>query len=185
APTMRCPITDTASNEIISPIQYANKYSTPSAGCTGSTVASTIKYVGEQLEKTGPSAAPTSMSPTKFCLVYPCASKRLPERLSDCAGANLSHSLGNKVTRPKIIKRPPETTFQNSCGTLISSVDAFRRMVKANTDAPSEAATTNARLKLLAHDTDPPTMTGNKGRVQGASTVRSPATKAMSSNAIT
>ena len=104
----------------------------------------------------------------------------MPERFIFCAKPNLSHIVGKSVTRPKIISRPPENTCQKLCGTAIKSVDALRRSVKRKTDVPSEVAITSARLTLLSPDTEPPIITGKSGRVQGASTVSKPATKAMS-----
>ena len=61
----------------------------------------------------------------------------------------------------------------------MKSVLALRSKVKAMTETPSE--TMIVRAFLLFHldsppdDSEPPTITGSKGRMHGASTVRTPA----------
>ena len=65
----------------------------------------------------------------------------------------------------------------------IKAVEAFNKNVKRIIDAPSEA-TTIYGVALLRPDADDPITTGNRGRMHGASTVSTPAIKAIAKKVI-
>ena len=62
---------------------------------------------------------------------------------------------------------------------VMNAVLAFSRRVKRKTEMPSERTITNTRFGLKLSDTEPPTMMGKSGKMQGARTVRTPAMKEM------
>jgi hypothetical protein len=95
----------------------------------------------------------------------------------------LSQIFGRSNVRPKNTKIPPERYIQKLCGIEIKAVDAFSRNVKRIIDAPSEA-TTIYGVALLRPDADDPITTGNSGSMHGASTVRTPAIKAIARKVI-
>lgn len=68
----------------------------------------------------------------------------------------------------------PETYFQNSGGTLIRRVEAFKRIVNSTIDSANEAVTMYGYHFHFSH-TDPARITGRTGRTHGARIVRTPA----------
>lgn len=161
-----------------SPKTYASKYKVPSAKLTGSTEAKITKYVGEQVENTGPSAAPTITSPQAFFFLCPLPSSLFERIVSLAKPGTFSQVCGKNKVSPKSKRIPPERNVQNVCGMEIKAVEAFSRNVKRIIDAPSEA-TTIYGVALLRPDADEPITTGNSGRMHGANTVRTPAINAI------
>jgi hypothetical protein len=74
---------------------------------------------------------------------------------------------------------PPEIHFHTYSGISIKRVLALRRSVKTITDIPRERMIVKAffllNLVVPPSESVPPTITGKSGRMQGASTVRTPA----------
>src|SRR3989344_707903 len=155
----------------------------PSANETGRTLARTTKYVGEHAENTGPSAAPMTTSPQNPPRWYPAASRRFEPRLTLPTKGRRSHNDGNIRVTPNPMMMSPESNFQNISGTPIKAVDALRRSVKTKSETPREPMMMNARFLLAPPpSTEPPTITGRMGRMQGASTVKMPAMNEMTSS---
>ncbi len=78
----------------------------------------------------------------------------------------------------------PENSCQKVWGIFTKVVLTFKRRVKRMTETPSEVVTTTTLLKLVPPDNEPPTITGNKEIVQGASTVSIPANNEIKNNII-
>lgn len=141
------------------------------------------KYVGEQVEKTGPSAAPTTTSPQILFFLWPLPRSLLELIVAFERPGILSHTFGKSKVIPKNTKIPPERYVQKLCGIEIKAVDAFNKNVKRIIDAPSEA-TTIYGVALLRPDADDPITTGNSGRIHGAKTVSTPAINAIAKKVI-
>jgi hypothetical protein len=156
----------------------------PAVRLAGRTVASTIKYVGLQLEKTGPSEPPMMTSPQKLCLAKPSFMVELDSAFIFAANGSLSHTFGNSIKKPTMIISPPEKSVQNHGGTAIKIVSTFSARVKMKTEIPSEVVTVSALLILRSPEIDPPTMIGKRGRTHGDKTVRTPASRAIRKSAI-
>src|ERR1700749_3897827 len=112
---------------------------------TGRTVASTMKYVGLQVEKTGPSAAPTSTSPQALCFMKPADIALLEFIFHFAVNGSESHNFGKTITRPTTMISTPENVVQNHAGTLMKAVDTFNIRVKRKTEMPREIVTVSAR----------------------------------------
>src|ERR1035437_9968503 len=96
----------------------------PSEGLAGRTVAIAHAYVGLQLLKTGPSAAPVSTAET-VRFRWPCAfSRKACARLSKpTASERRDHNPGNSIETPRTTISPPER-YVHTCGsTWMNTVD--------------------------------------------------------------
>lgn len=132
--------------------------------------------MGEQLEKTGPKAAPTKIGPyqVSFCSA---SSKILSDlELKPNLSEMLSQISGNKLKKPKIKKTEPDKKDQTYCGTPIKLVETFRVRVKTKIELTKPKTINNGR-SLFFPPTEPPIKTGKTGKTQGAKTVKNPAIK--------
>lgn len=151
----------------------------PVKGFTGNMLAITIKYVGLQVENTGPSAEPTITSPQKLFLELPLPSIIL-NFILNFARKLEDQILGKIVINPRIIMSPPDKYFQVLSGMFIKRELAFNSKVNTITDTPSESITVNiffilTLLSLVSSDL--PIIIGKSGSMHGASTVSIPAIK--------
>jgi hypothetical protein len=146
----------------------------PSAKDAGKTDARMTKYVGEHVEKTGPSAAPTKASPQKLCCLMPFPRSLLESVDSLESPGTFSQSDGKRSVSPKIIRMPPERYVQNSGGIIMKAVDAFSRYVKRIMETANEPTTIYGVHELLPVALEPMT-TGKSGKTHGARTVSTPA----------
>jgi hypothetical protein len=158
---------------------YAKISAEPAARLTGKIVARIMKYVGLQVENTGPSAAPTTISPHVLCFINPLDMSLFESWFAFARPGIKSQSFGKRKSNPTIRRMPPESQSQNICGTEINAVETLMRNVNIKTETPSERVTIAARLKLLPPASEPPTITGKSGNTHGESTVSTPATNEM------
>ena len=96
---------------------------------------------------------------------------------------NLFHKPGNSSVAPNIMRIPPESKLQKLSGIMMNAVETLSRKVKTTIDTANEP-TTIYGVALLLPETDVPITTGKSGRMQGASTVSTPAKNEMMRNAI-
>jgi hypothetical protein len=96
--------------------------------------------------------------------------------LSLAINGTFVQSKGYAITKPTKTIITPEKLFQNICGIDINRVVAFRRRVNTITDTDRDAITVIARFDILfSPASEAPITTGNKGNMQGATTVNIPA----------
>ncbi len=151
-------------------------YQIPWIKDTGNTVARSNEYVGEQLENTGPRAAPVNMArrfPESTFAVRP----RFSWNLEDPALVVMrAQAWGNTYVsqRKRIIML--ETYFQILGGIPRRMVDAFKRIVKSTIERARESVTING-YHLLFSPIDPASIKGSTGSTHGARIVRIPAIK--------
>src|SRR3989344_1492930 len=176
--TSLCPTSAIRRSMPESPSAYAMRSANPIANDAGSTLASTTKYVGLQLENTGPSAAPINTSPQKEFCRYPAPSNLLDSRFNTLTNPSRSHNCGNTITMPNRMRITPEMSCHVLCGMLMKTVLTLRSTVNKITERPSDAVMVYARLRLPPA-TDPPTITGRSGSTHGASALKTPAMNEM------
>lgn len=171
-----CPNSAIASITNESPMAYAVRFITPTAKLAGITVATIRRYVGEQLANTGPSEAPMRISP-----VIPFLLPAFESAVCDFApnlsfAETFSHRSGNRVMIPKKSTMEPENICQKLWGISIRSVEAFNRSVKTTIE-PARLRVMMIGLRIFLSVSEPPMITGNRGRTHGARMVSTPAKK--------
>jgi hypothetical protein len=120
---------------------YAKRYTVPSKKLAGSTVAKITKYVGLQVEKTGPRAAPIRTSPQTLFFCSPVPINLFASVLALLTNGNCSQSVGNTSTTPKPNKIPPDKYAHMDGGIAMNAVEAFRRYVKSNIEVANDPMT--------------------------------------------
>lgn len=168
----RCPKIEIKRRIIPSPSAYAVRYATHSPKLTGSTVARMSEYVGEQLEKTGPSARPVSTAAKAPPFALVASSFSWLRRSNPVISATWVQILGKIVTIPKLITKIPEKYGKNDGGTPMSTVLTLMSRVKTTIEIMSEAAMRYGRHTPPL--SEPPTMMGRSGSTHGARTVNIP-----------
>lgn len=132
------------------------------------------KYVGEQLENTGPSDAPIRMELWSDSPSVAFWSEFWALWLKLNFMAIISHHSGTKRKIPKIRTIPPETVVQKTWGMSMRRDEALSSSEKTTMLSASEPVTISGFHGFL----DPavlPIITGSKGKTQGANIVRAPA----------
>src|SRR3989344_131737 len=160
------------------------RYVVPSIMLAGNTVASITKYVGEQDENTGPSAAPIIISPHTPCFWKPVVSIALDFSEKRNFSEIFSQRLGKIMVKENAIRMIAETVVQNIGGTEMKTLLTLSRKVKSIIETTSDPMMTRGFLLFPTSETEPPIITGSSAKVQGASTVRMPAMNEMISSAI-
>ena len=141
------------------------------------------KYVGLQAEKMGPRDAPIIASPQTLFFWYPVAKTLFDLRFKVFAREKPSHILGKTIVKPKKKIMPPEIHFQKSSGISINNELALRRSVKSTMEIPSDRTTTKSLLLFGVESViERPTITGRRGKIHGASIVKTPAINEITSS---
>jgi hypothetical protein len=92
-------------------------------------------------------------------------------------------AFGNNREKAKIKIIPAEKYFQKASGILIKIVEAFNNKVKIVIEAAKDKVTIIG-LFIDFESAPPPTITGKRGRTQGAKIVKIPAINDIGSNSI-
>jgi hypothetical protein len=88
---------------------------------------------------------------------------------------SFAHVVGATSEKPNIAMINAEMMDQNVGEAPMRAVDPLRRSVNVNTDTANDPMMTSGRFLFPASLTEPPSVTGNKGKTHGANMVRIPA----------
>lgn len=161
------------------PMQYAARYSMPDANDAGNNTATIRAYVGLQLLKTGPNAAPNRIS---FFIPDFCCDLDMFLFAIKCrfvASRNRSQSTGKRMLMPNNTMMPPDNVDQTVVGMFKRAVVDRRSRVNSAIESIRLPIITNGRLivVVLFFGTGAlaPTTTGINGSMHGARTVSTPA----------
>lgn len=180
--TIFCPPTPIMKKGIIIAITKMAMFISPCKKLLGKTVASKTAKVGEHVEKTGPKDAPKRTAPN-FPRLSLLLLKKVWLFVSFKKLAHFSQACGNSKLSPKRKSSIPDAQLQNESGTDRAKLVPLISSEKRKTEAPSEPTTIHGRIASFSLEL-PTTIVGSKNRLQGASTVRKPATKEISQKAI-
>lgn len=153
----------------------------PLASDVGITVARIQAYMGLQLEKTGPKAAPVRIGAILSLLDIVEPSVFDADWFMENLASRCDHSAGNTVMRPRVTRIIPDRSCQIDGSMLTRAVETLNIKVNTKIDTPSDVAMMNGFQFDRSPRMLPVKIKGNIGNKQGAATLRIPANSVNSS----
>lgn len=176
-----CPPYPIAHRAAMIPIQYSISKNRPRVSDVGITVARIQAYMGLQLEKTGPKAAPVRIGAILSLLEIAEPSVLDADWFMESLASTCDHNVGNTVMKPRVTRIIPDTSCQIDGSMLTRAVETLKIKVNTKIDTPSDVAMMNGFHLDRSPRMLPVKIIGNIGNKQGAATLRIPAKSVKSS----
>jgi len=170
-----CPPYPIAHRAAMIPIQYSTSRNKPRVSDVGITAAMIHAYMGLQLEKTGPKAAPVSIGAILSLLEIVEPSVLYADWFRESLASRCDHNVGNTVMRPRVTRIIPDTSCQIDVSMLTRAIETLKIKVNTKIDTPSDVAMMNGFHLDRSPRMLPVNIKGNIGNKQGATTLRIPA----------